>query len=106
MVAVVMTFPKMTTMFLDRGHAPLPTGGEVNFMMDSAKPAPSASSGNEMGFSLDGNSPKPTTPEPPKPSNEMNFQLDGAKPAQSTPSSEPAKPSNEFNFQIEKPAGQ
>lgn len=75
-------------------------------MMDSAKPAPSASSGNEMGFSLDGNSPKPTTPEPPKPSNEMNFQLDGAKPSQSTPSSEPAKPSNEFNFQIEKPAGQ
>jgi tripartite ATP-independent transporter DctM subunit len=106
MVAVVMTFPKMTTMFLDRGHAPLPTGGEVNFMMDSSKPASSASSSNEMGFSLDGNSPKPTTPEPPKPSNEMNFQLDGAKPSQSTPSSEPAKPSNEFNFQIEKPAGQ
>ncbi len=77
MTMIVMFSPGLVTAFLDRGHAPLPQGQEINFQMESSKPAASSGSGsNTLQFNLDGQAPA-TPPEPQKKdSNELNFQLD------------------------------
>ena len=77
MTMIVMFSPGLVTAFLDRGHAPAPQGQEINFQMESSKPAASSGSGsNTLQFNLDGQAPA-TPPEPQKKdSNELNFQLD------------------------------
>lgn len=108
MVVIVVAFPKMTTLLLDKGHAAIQQGGELNFNVESGGAKPS-SADNTLNFSLDGQPSKPAEASKPPASNDnsMSFSLDGQTPKpEEKPAETPAAPSNEMNFQIEKPAGQ
>lgn len=76
MTVIVMFSPGLVTALLDKGHAQVQQGQELNFTIESGKPAASPGSG-DIPFQLDGQAPATTPAEPAKPAaNELNFQLD------------------------------
>ncbi|HRJ53253.1 MAG TPA: TRAP transporter large permease subunit [Candidatus Thiothrix moscowensis] len=75
MTVIVMFSPGLVTALLDKGHAQVQQGQELNFTIENGKPATSPGSG-DIPFQLDGQAPaKPQEPAK-SPSGEIQFQLD------------------------------